>query len=166
MSARLMQCSVSSFVLLFYVAWASLESILLSAPDSSLPLQQDSSKWTSALFVQTSKEPLAVSAPVFLPRYETLKAINRSHCNIIIFFFFLLHCSNHILSSMWTSLSPSVCVPLQAAALWVGYKYLYTGNLSRQVRCTCSDEVMSLNPPVHLLKCLTLFHPIASDLLT
>lgn len=24
-----------------------------------------------------------------------------------------------------------------------GYKYLYTGNLSRQVRCTCWDEVMS-----------------------
>lgn len=34
-----------------------------------------------------------------------------------------------------------------------GYKYLYTGNLSRQVRCACLDEVMSLYPSVHLFKC-------------
>lgn len=36
-----------------------------------------------------------------------------------------------------------------------GYKYLYTGNRSRQVRCTWWDEVMSLYPPVHLFKCLS-----------
>ena len=34
-----------------------------------------------------------------------------------------------------------------------GYKYQYTGNLSRQVRCTRWDEVMSLYPLVHLFKC-------------
>lgn len=54
--------------------------------------------------------------------------------------------------NLCSSSSRSLVKPLLFSCVG-GYKYLYTGNLSRQVRRTCWDEVMSLYPLVHLFKC-------------
>lgn len=92
----------------------------------------------------------------FIYSYFEHQAPTSSFAFICSWFIFCLALEQFLLVIMSTcALCSSSCSLVKPFLFsWVsGYKYLYTGNLSRQVRCTCRDEVMSPYPPLHLFKC-------------